>query len=73
MFGPGYEDVDAALMKNFRITETTRFQFRAEAFNLMNRVNFSNPNGSMSAGENFGRITSDVSPRLIQLALKFYF
>jgi hypothetical protein len=73
MFGPGYEDVDAALMKNFRITETTRFQFRAEAFNLMNRVNFSNPNGSMSAGANFGRITSDVSPRLIQLALKFYF
>ncbi len=73
MFGPGYADVDAAVQKDFRITEGSGFQFRAEAFNLLNRVNLSNPNGSISAGANFGRITSDVSPRLLQMALKFHF
>lgn len=73
LFGPGYEDVDLALMKNFRVTETTRFQFRGEAFNLLNRVNFSNPDGKLSDGANFGRITAASDPRLIQLALKFYF
>ena len=73
MFGPGYANVDVAMLKDFRVTEGSGFQFRAEAFNLLNRVNLSNPNGSMSAGASFGRITSDVSPRLIQLALKFHF
>jgi hypothetical protein len=73
MFGPGYENVDAAVLKDFRVTESSGFQFRAEAFNLLNHVNLSNPNGSLSAGANFGRITSDVSPRLLQLALKFHF
>jgi hypothetical protein len=73
MFGPGYANVDVAMLKDFRVTEGSGFQFRAEAFNLLNRVNLSNPNGSMSAGASFGRITSDISPRLIQLALKFHF
>ncbi len=73
LFGPGYKDVDLALMKNFRITESARFQFRAEAFNALNHVNLANPDGKVSDGANFGRITSASDPRLIQGALKFYF
>jgi hypothetical protein len=73
IFGLGYEDADLALMKNFNINETTRFQFRAEAFNALNHVNLANPDGKVSDGANFGRITSASDPRLIQGALKFYF
>ncbi len=73
LFGPGYEDLDMALMKDFRITESTRFEFRGEAFNTLNRVNFNNPDGRLSDGPSFGRITAASDPRLVQLAGKLYF
>jgi hypothetical protein len=41
--GPNFFDTDVALSKFFRITEHQRVQVRAEAFNLFNNVNFSNP------------------------------
>jgi hypothetical protein len=48
-------------------------QFRAEFFNLFNHPMFANP----ATGANqstFGQITSmSVSPRVIQLALKYSF
>jgi len=34
--GPHYTNLDAALLKNFTVTESFRFQFRAEAFNITN-------------------------------------
>lgn len=73
VFGPGYEDLDVALMKDFRITENTRIEFRGEAFNSPNRVNFANPDGRVGDGVNFGRITAASDPRLVQLAGKLYF
>jgi len=48
-------------------------QFRAEFFNLFNSVNLSNPNTSLSAGNNFGRITAAGDARVIQFALKLMF
>jgi Carboxypeptidase regulatory-like domain/TonB-dependent Receptor Plug Domain/TonB dependent receptor len=73
IFGPGYADLDFALMKDFRITENTRFELRGEAFNSLNHVNFGNPDGRVSDGPSFGRITSALDPRLVQLAGKLYF
>ncbi len=43
MPGPGYSDLDAALMKTTRINERFNVQFRAEFFNLPNRANFRDP------------------------------
>jgi outer membrane receptor protein involved in Fe transport len=72
MRGPGNATVDLGLFKNIPIVEGHRVQFRAEAFNLFNRVNLGNPNANRSAAA-FGRITAAGSPRVIQLALKYAF
>jgi hypothetical protein len=71
--GPKYWDVTMAVLKNFRITETSSVQLRGEFFNLFNHVNFSDPNFALDSGT-FGRITTQRNdPRLIQLALKVNF
>jgi hypothetical protein len=72
LVGPGYADVDFSMSKIFRVTESQSLQFRAEAFNLANRVNFSNPNGTISS-KTAGTITSANDPRILQLALKYLF
>jgi len=71
--GPGAANVDLSLFKNTRITERTRLQFRAEAFNAFNRVQFQTPNASINSAA-FGRISAQAnSPRDIQIALKLLF
>jgi len=70
--GPRYVDWDGSLTRNFRFTERTSLQFRAEYFNLLNHTNLGDPNLSQSSAS-FGRITSDVSPRVAQLSLKLIF
>jgi hypothetical protein len=59
-------------VKSFFIHERHRVQFRAEAFNSFNRVNFDNPNANLSAAT-VGRITSDSPPRVFQMALRYQF
>jgi hypothetical protein len=74
--GPGYSDLDLALSKSFGIPfkpmEGAHLQFRAESFNLANRVNFSNPNATISS-KSVGTITSASDPRILQFALKYIF
>jgi Carboxypeptidase regulatory-like domain len=41
--GPGFSDVDFAILKDTAINERVRAQFRVEIFNLFNRVNLANP------------------------------
>ena len=72
MRGPGFANFDLGLMKNFAVTERTSLQFRAEAFNVLNRPNFGIPVANLNAS-NFGAITSASSPRIIQFALKLSF
>jgi hypothetical protein len=65
-------------VKNVPVREDMRFEFRAEAFNVFNHVNFSDPNSffapfALGPG-GFGAISSTIGdPRELQLALKFYF
>ncbi len=67
-------DTDMALLKHFQITERQRLEFRAEATNLSNSVNFGYPTTSVAAST-FGRIKDDVTnaSRKIQMGLKYYF
>jgi len=59
--GPGYFDIDATLVRDFRLKEKVTFQIGAQAYNLLNHVNFANPSGSISSGS-FGTITATVGP-----------
>jgi len=69
---PGYFDVDAALVRYFNITERHRVELRFEFFNLFNHVNFQAPDNIVTDAT-FGQILSDVSPRILQFALKYSF
>lgn len=78
--GPGYFDVDASLVKRFKVTESQSFTFRAEAYNLFNKTNFTNPGVNLNniATGTFGRITSTTGPagtgaRNLQLTLRYDF
>ncbi|HEX4949012.1 MAG TPA: TonB-dependent receptor [Blastocatellia bacterium] len=70
--GPGYANVNFSLLKNIGLTEGVKLQFRAESFNLFNRVNFDLPDNFVGS-PSFGRIRSAQQPRRIQFALKLLF
>ena len=74
IYGPAYADTDASILKDFTLPESFRLQFRAEAFNAFNQVNFSLPNTYANAGSAFGQIQSTVAGtgRQLQLALNFF-
>jgi len=71
--GPGYGNLDAALIKNFAVRERLKFQLRGEAFNVTNHTD---PNGFGSTNNTsvlFGQITSFRAPRRIQIGAKITF
>ena len=70
-WGPRAWTTDLSLVKRFTFNAFTA-DLRAEAFNLFNAVNYSNPNGSFGSAS-FGQITSAGDPRIIQLAVRFGF
>jgi hypothetical protein len=75
LYGPGYANFDASLMRNFLLRERVRLQFRSEFYNLMNHANFKNPSNSafVMGSATFGKITSDVGPRTMEFALRLFF
>lgn len=71
--GPGQKNIDLSLIKIVPFTERVRGEFRIEAFNIFNWVNYANPNNNIS-GANFGRIErAATGPRVIQLGVKLNF
>ncbi len=72
--GAPFHGVDFSVFKEFRTTERTRLEFRAEAFNLTNTPSFDLPaNTNFQDPVNFGVILSTRSqPRQLQFGLKFY-
>ena len=71
-FGPGIENVDSALMRNFAIHERLTMQFRGEFYNTLNHPNFKNPNTTIG-NSLYGAITADNGARVTELALRFFF
>jgi hypothetical protein len=70
--GHGYFDVDTDVSRYFTVRENQRLEVRFEFFNLGNNVNFSIPDNTLT-DPTFGRILSDVSPRILQFALRYTF
>ncbi len=80
--GPGFADSDLSLEKTTKITEGTALVVRADAFDMLNHVNFGNPNltASSAATSTFGQISSTRtqvgdagSSRQLQFAMRFEF
>jgi len=68
----GINNFNFAVFKRTAINERFKLEFRAESFNLFNRVQFGAPNTTVNAtSTTFGVVSAQAnSPRLIQLALR---
>jgi outer membrane receptor protein involved in Fe transport len=65
--------LDFSIFRQFPVTESKRFEFRFEAFNLFNTPIFGIPTQDYNS-PNFGRVFSTVNTaRQLQFGLKFYF
>jgi hypothetical protein len=73
--GPSWYNIDASVFKDFHLSESTYFQFRAEGFNVLNNPQFNFPGDlNFLTDPNFAKISSVRNGgRVMQLALKFYF
>ncbi len=70
--GPSYQSISLSLVKNTRVREGITLQFRAEAFNFLNRPNFNLPDIFVGS-PTFGHILSAGDPRHIQFGLKLLY
>jgi hypothetical protein len=70
--GSGLNNWDITLEKNVRLTESKRFEFRVEFFDIFNHAQFDNPSGNVLSS-NFGFVTSAGNARIGEVAGKFYF
>ena len=75
LHGPWYFNWDASIIKSIRITEKTKFQLRAEAFNVLNQARFLLPGQFNSINSStFGRSTGTFpAARVIQFVGRFEF
>lgn len=71
--GPGFNNWDFSVFKNFYFDERYRLQFRAEFFNLFNHAQFLNTGFTNIQQPAFGLVTATLPAREIQFGLKFYF
>lgn len=64
--GPNFFNVDASVIKNIRLKENLKVQFRAEAFNLFNNTQFFAGSTQNINSTNAFRITQTFGPRIVQ-------
>jgi len=70
--GPGLNNWDMALLKDLRLTESTKLEFRGEFFNIFNHAQFALPQGEI-LNSAFGYVTSANAARIGQVSLKLLF
>lgn len=85
--GPGLDDFDATIQKEFPIREAMSLQFRADMFDFFNHPNFNPPVGAgrtcvgsgfstscrLTTSSSFGSITSAQDPREMQFSVRLTF
>jgi hypothetical protein len=78
--GPGYRDLALSVFRRIRFTDRLQMELRGEAFNLFNWVNYNDPNttfqpnaAGVNTDPNFGKITSALPARRIQLGARVTF
>jgi hypothetical protein len=78
--GPGINDWDMAMKRNFQIKEKMRLELRMDSYNIFNHTQFSGVDATArfdAAGNQinatFGRINGARAPRRMEAALRFIF
>jgi len=78
-FGPNFKQIDFSALKDFKLGEKAKLEYRAEFFNIFNRPNFDQPNTTFNT-PNFGKIFNTFgrtlglgTSRQIQMALRLSF
>ncbi|MBZ5654477.1 MAG: carboxypeptidase regulatory-like domain-containing protein [Acidobacteriia bacterium] len=71
--GPGIANLDVGVHKIVVLREGLNLEFRTEIFNVLNHTQFFNPDGNVTDGTSFGRVSRARDPRLIQLAVRLTF
>jgi hypothetical protein len=73
--GPWFNGLDGALIKNFKVSERIKAQFRFEALNLDNHPNFDGINTNLNSGS-FGKaqiLIGNAISRRLQVGARFTF
>ena len=65
--GPNYKNVDLALSKRVRLKGTSRLNFRIEAYNLLNNMNWGLPNTNITQST-FGQVLTQADAYFGQTA-----
>jgi hypothetical protein len=78
LIGPGRDNWNMTLFKNFNFTERARLEFRVDAFNVFNHTQWVGnvQQGGIdtnTADGSFGAVNSAYDPRTLQLGLKLVF
>jgi hypothetical protein len=82
VYAPGQINWDLALSRQFQFRERYKLELRGDFFNIMNHGNPGSSSSSVatpaigttvSNSGTFGEITGFTAPRIIQMAMKFYF
>jgi len=69
--GPRFFQSDVALMKEIPVTERVNLRFRADAFNVFNKVNLGLPNSQVDAGQGSAGAITSIAPGAIQRQWEF--
>ena len=70
--GPSYFDLHVTLEKEVPVRDAMSLRFRAEVFNILNRVNYHQPINNLGDGR-FGQAVRTYEPRQFQLSLRVTF
>ncbi len=70
--GPGRDNWNLSLYKDFRFKESAGLQLRAETFNTWNHTQFTGVNNSLN-GSTAGQVNNTADPRIFQLGGRIYF
>ena len=69
--GPQFFQSDIALMKEIPLTERVSLRFRADAFNVFNKVNLGLPNSQVDAAPGIAGAITTIAPGAIQRQWEF--
>ncbi len=72
VWGPGRDNWNIALFKNFAFTERLRLELRFESYNTFNHPQMNGVDAGLGDAD-FGKVTSAYDPRVFQLGAKLVF